>query len=627
MASTSAEVLASTLEAKKQELLALQKRRREREARRAARPNSPTRNFDVNSIISSIEASTTLTVDVSAPAITLFDADGSSTSTSTGGGVADTAAVARLTAEVDELTTELANAKKRIFALEDNITYEKTTQTVQTDPWDSHADAGEEEGIEGGGKAEEDAAEGGEAAEGEAAAAGTEGADAAAVDEATTASAAEKGEEDAAASRTYSAAEVSKITSTSDFQDFMRRATRQMERCLHQNVHHDALTDYAGLNEEEDGGDEAGEAVALAHDFFDEKWCDGRAVTCVDWSPKFPELIACGYNANANSPNQPDGLVLIWNLRVPGSPEFVFTCETAVTAVCFSPFKHNIVVGGTYSGQVVLWDKRARATPVQRSALSSSSHTHPIYSMEIIGTQNAHNLVSISTDGMCCGWNLDIMQEPSETRELVAQQSKQQVAVTALSFPEGESNNFVVGSEEGVVFSASRQEGIAGQEFEGHAGPVTAVDCHCAAGNAEFAHLFVSASTDWSIKLWSGRRAAALASFENAGDYIYDVQWSPRHPALFAAVDGMGMLDFWNINVDAEVPVASLAVGEGRHALNRVKWALDGRALAVADADGHLFIYNIGERLATPRPDEYARLRATLGDMVALQEESAKASA
>lgn len=34
---------------------------------------------------------------------------------------------------------------------------------------------------------------------------------------------------------------------------------------------------------------------------------------------------------------------------------------------------------------------------------------------------------------------------------------------------------------------------------------------------------------------------------------MYDVQWSPIHPALFAAVDGMGKLDLWNLNLDTEV--------------------------------------------------------------------------
>lgn len=44
-----------------------------------------------------------------------------------------------------------------------------------------------------------------------------------------------------------------------------------------------------------------------------------------------------------------------------------------------------------------------------------------------------------------------------------------------------------------------------------------------------------------------------LYSFEDSGDYVYDVQWSPIHPAVFATVNGLGRLDLWNLNNDTEV--------------------------------------------------------------------------
>lgn len=44
-----------------------------------------------------------------------------------------------------------------------------------------------------------------------------------------------------------------------------------------------------------------------------------------------------------------------------------------------------------------------------------------------------------------------------------------------------------------------------------------------------------------------------LYSFEDNVDNIYDVMWSPVHPAVFATVDGMGRLDIWNLNKDTDV--------------------------------------------------------------------------
>lgn len=51
-----------------------------------------------------------------------------------------------------------------------------------------------------------------------------------------------------------------------------------------------------------------------------------------------------------------------------------------------------------------------------------------------------------------------------------------------------------------------------------------------------------------------------IHSFEDNGDYVMDVKWSPIHPALFASVDTDGRVDLWNINTDTEVPTASTCV-------------------------------------------------------------------
>ncbi|KAL8165201.1 UNVERIFIED_CONTAM: hypothetical protein K2H54_033804 [Gekko kuhli] len=55
-----------------------------------------------------------------------------------------------------------------------------------------------------------------------------------------------------------------------------------------------------------------------------------------------------------------------------------------------------------------------------------------------------------------------------------------------------------------------------------------------------------------SLCLCAKEHNKPLYSFEDNADYVYDVMWSPVHPALFACVDGMGRLDLWNLNNDTE---------------------------------------------------------------------------
>lgn len=62
-----------------------------------------------------------------------------------------------------------------------------------------------------------------------------------------------------------------------------------------------------------------------------------------------------------------------------------------------------------------------------------------------------------------------------------------------------------------------------------------------------------SSVTDLNVLFARLQNNKPLYSFEDSSDYVYDVMWSPTHPALFACVDGVGHLDLWNLNNDTEV--------------------------------------------------------------------------
>ncbi|KAF4111846.1 dynein, cytoplasmic 1, intermediate chain 2a isoform X1 [Onychostoma macrolepis] len=423
-------------------------------------------------------------------------------------------------------------------------------------------------------------------------------------------------EEEEASPHELTEEEKQQILHSEEFVTFFDHSSRIVERALSEQV--DVFFDYSGRDlQDKEGESQAGAKLSLNRQFADERWSKHRVVTCLDWSPQYPELLVASYSSNEDAPHEPDGVALVWNMKYKKTtPEYVFHCQSAVMSAAFAQFHPNLVVGGTYSGQIVLWDNRSnKRTPVQRTPLSASAHTHPVYCVNVVGTQNAHNLISISTDGKMCSWSLDMLSTPQDSLELVFKQSKS-VAVTSMSFPLGDVNNFVVGSEDGSVYTACRHGSKAGisEMFEGHHGPITGLDCHTAAGPVDFSHLFVTSSFDWTVKLWSTKNNKPLYSFEDNSDYVYDVMWSPTHPALFACVDGVGHLDLWNLNNETEVPTASVTV-EGSPALNRVRWAQSGREVAVGDSEGQVHIYDVGEQISVPRQDEWTRFVLTLTEI------------
>ncbi|XP_063843086.1 cytoplasmic dynein 1 intermediate chain-like isoform X8 [Scylla paramamosain] len=411
------------------------------------------------------------------------------------------------------------------------------------------------------------------------------------------------------------------VMMTEEFHGFFDRTSRIIERALAEDTN--IFVDYSHDYEEDGEANESGGVkLSLNRWFYDERWSRNRCITCMDWSPQYPELLVASYNNNDDSPHDPDGVALVWNTKFKkDTPEYIFHCQSPVMSATFARFHPNLIVGGTYSGQIVLWDNRSqKRTPVQRSPLSAAAHTHPVYCMKVVGTQNAHNLISVSTDGKMCSWSLDMFSQPQESMELQHKQSRP-VAVTCMAFPHGDVNNFIVGSEEGAVFTACRHGSKAGivDAYEGHQGPVTGISTHSTPGSIDFSHLFLTSSIDWTVKLWSVKHwsmkeTKPLYSFEDNGDYVYEVAWSPIHPALFTTVDGSGRIDLWNLNQDTEVPTASTVV-EGNPALNRVSWTNSGQQITVGDDMGKIWIYDVGEQLALPRADDWARLVHTLGEL------------
>ena len=112
---------------------------------------------------------------------------------------------------------------------------------------------------------------------------------------------------------------------------------------------------------------------------------------------------------------------------------------------------------------------------------------------------------------------------------------------------------------------------------------------------------------DWTVKLWSPKiRDEPLYTFENAQEYIYDVEWSPVHPSIFAGCDGDGYIEVWDLNRDTEAPIAHKQTPK-RTALNCLRWNSDGRRIAVGDSDGYVTLWSLDKEVGQPKTEDFIR--------------------
>lgn len=441
--------------------------------------------------------------------------------------------------------------------------------------------------------------------------------------------------------------EILTITSTEAFADFITHSTKVVERALDND--YDILADY-GLNLSNSSDDSSGRKIKESIQFYSDRWSKKRIVSDIHFSPKFPELLLAAYTKNPSAPHDPNGLVQVWNLHLHDRPEYIFHAQSDVLTARFSPYHPNLIVGGAYSGQILIWDTRAKSQAVLRSPLTGSGHSHPVYSVSVVGTQNANNILSCSTDGLVCGWSTDMLANPLELLELTSPSPgrNDDLSPTCMAFPHSDPTYFLVGTEEGGIYPCHRYDRAgakAGVEprisYRGHAAPIMGMDFHPVRGPVDLGDLVLSASLDWSVKMWKARPPAATgaAVVPGAGgqvatpliefareDVVYDVKWSPVKPGVFGLVDGAGSLEVWDVTVDTEVPVAKVSptVRPGAtslltRSLNKLAWeGSDGRKVAVGGLEGSVTVFEVGSDLGgveNARTEEWSSMKKLIGKL------------
>lgn len=273
---------------------------------------------------------------------------------------------------------------------------------------------------------------------------------------------------------------------------FLRRSAAMMERVLHAGggeAHPALFKDYAaspargGRGEGADAGD--ADALALSVQFgartgagarrasavgqiADNLTHDCGAVMDMAWSPEHPELLlvahggyfgwaeswggtsaTAGAYAAAAAPHGAGGspgLMRLWSLALPSRPEFEFRSDVPVCSATWVPSTPQLVIGGSRTGQLLVWDMRAHAEPVQVSGLAGGGHTQAVHSVAVVGATRVgaggasgrqDELLSAGMDGRLCAWALASLDKPIDAITLDALPARGAAAARPALAPTG----------------------------------------------------------------------------------------------------------------------------------------------------------------------------------------------
>lgn len=334
------------------------------------------------------------------------------------------------------------------------------------------------------------------------------------------------------------------------YSDNMKLSIKIMERMVNQNAENEVYWDFKYWEDKSDEFKD-GEGSLLPLWRFSSEKAKKKQVTCIKWNPKYGDLCAVGFGSY-DFMRQGTGVICCYSLKNTRYPEYVFNTDAGVCALDWHPSHPAVLAVGLYDGTVLVYDVRARTKkPIYQSTVRTNKHTDPVWEVRWNNDESSGtlNFFSISSDGRVANWFLlknKLESEEVMELKLISGAGSGEDDETSLAglagglcfdFHRHSEHLFLVGTEEGRIHKCSKA--FSGQYLETYEGHTMAV--YTVRWNPFHPKIFLSASADWTVKLWDHTLKSPVMSFDLA-QAIGDVAWAPYSSTTFAAItsDGTG---------------------------------------------------------------------------------------
>ncbi|TPX55609.1 hypothetical protein PhCBS80983_g05182 [Powellomyces hirtus] len=351
----------------------------------------------------------------------------------------------------------------------------------------------------------------------------------------------------------------------------LRRALIIIERMANQNTFDEIAQDYKYYEDASDDLTPSKGSLLPLWKFLCEKE-KRKQVTALSWNSRFSDFFTVGYGSYDFS-NQGPGMVAGFTLKNPSYPEFLYVTDSGVMSLDFHPQHHSMIAVGLYDGSVAVYSMQEKSdAPLFKSAPKAGKHTDPVWqvSWQKDDLDGNANFFSISTDGRVTQWTLlktelnhtDViklrleMQSPQEIEGSIDDGQLFSLAGgSCFDFHKQLDHLFVVGTEEGKIFKCSKEYNNQYLlSFEGHQMSVYAVRYN------HFHHnVFISASADWTVKLWDHDEDKPIMSFD-LNSSVGDIAWAPYSSTVFAAATADGKVCVFDLAENKYEPISEQQV-------------------------------------------------------------------
>jgi WD40 repeat protein len=244
--------------------------------------------------------------------------------------------------------------------------------------------------------------------------------------------------------------------------EFLRQVLPMMEEELNAAWHSTPVFDaYTPL------WDDMAEDIEMTQQLWKEGQVD-MSVTCVAWNCT-GAMLACSFgNLDTTGWCNVTAPVGVWNVfrpqLVPGEPDVTISIQGFVNTLAFHPTQPAILAGGTYNGELMIWNTASDDLDplVASSSIDDYFHREAIQTVQWIqadlsGGQNDYLIATVSGDGKVLIWDAREYDLSYPSRGFMLFGSKKQVlGGRCLSFSPLDPWLFVIGCETGTIMRAFR---------------------------------------------------------------------------------------------------------------------------------------------------------------------------
>ncbi|KAJ3326002.1 WD repeat-containing protein 34 [Boothiomyces sp. JEL0866] len=250
---------------------------------------------------------------------------------------------------------------------------------------------------------------------------------------------------------------------------------------------------------------------------------EGLCSTGVSWNATGSTIASSFGTYDHSSWCEHQGIVSAWNVSArdfnPSAPSFSAGVQCCVMCIGYHPTIPSLLAGGTFNGEVILWNVIDNQDPVLSSSqYTEMSHQEPINQLQWLPNEDNDNfkLVSVGSEGKILIWttsnnNLKPVLQTQIESKFIPRLLKTQtlLGVTKIGVSVENLNEIVIGTETGVVarcsinkFSSTSPDSKSNLNpvifsYRSHIGPVSSISF------SPFHHnLFLTSGLDGNVKLF-----------------------------------------------------------------------------------------------------------------------------